>query len=145
VRVCLEIEAGSAPARSTILAKPAVENGEPRSLTNTNDDAGFSRCSLRSALNSSRWRKRRRQDRPRRQRQIPIAVAAGQCPPTGTSCLGAFRTPAASAGRSLHAGIIVVAPGGEQRVVCGRPEPPLLDVTPEAETVPSFGIRDPDH
>src|SRR5262249_57737977 len=32
-------------ARSSILAKPAVENGAPRSETNTNGDASDSRCS----------------------------------------------------------------------------------------------------
>jgi hypothetical protein len=53
VRVSLESKPASAPARSIILAKPAVENGEPRSLVNTNDDVGLSRCSLRRARISS--------------------------------------------------------------------------------------------
>jgi hypothetical protein len=42
------------PSLSTILAKPAVVNGAPRSLVNTNEDLGScSRCSFRSARSSS--------------------------------------------------------------------------------------------
>ena len=40
----------SGPARSTILAKPAVMNGDPRSLTNTKSDASLSRRSRAAAL-----------------------------------------------------------------------------------------------
>ena len=44
----------ASPARSTSLAKPAVENGGPRSHVNTNGDLGScSRCSWRSARSSS--------------------------------------------------------------------------------------------
>jgi hypothetical protein len=37
----LKSKPASAPARSAIFAKPPVANGDPRSLTNTNDDAGL--------------------------------------------------------------------------------------------------------
>jgi hypothetical protein len=40
------------PARSIIRANPAVVNGAPRSLTNTNGLASLSRCIRRSARNS---------------------------------------------------------------------------------------------
>ena len=54
MRVSLEAEARRLPARSTIRANPAVVNGAPRSQVNTNGDFGScSRCSLRSARNSS--------------------------------------------------------------------------------------------
>jgi hypothetical protein len=36
-------------------AKPAVVNGEPRSLTKTKGDDGLSRWSLRRARSSSAW------------------------------------------------------------------------------------------
>jgi hypothetical protein len=44
----------AAPARSTILAKPAVVNGAPRSEVNMNGDLdSCSRCSPRNARSSS--------------------------------------------------------------------------------------------
>jgi hypothetical protein len=42
-------------ARSIIRAKPAVVNGDPRSLTKTKGGVGASRCSRRSARSSSPW------------------------------------------------------------------------------------------
>jgi hypothetical protein len=44
-----------AAARSIMRAKPAVVNGEPRSLTNTKGDDGLSRWRRRRALISSPW------------------------------------------------------------------------------------------
>ncbi len=40
-------------ARSIILAKPAIVNGVPRSLTKANGDGGLSCCSRRGARSSS--------------------------------------------------------------------------------------------
>jgi hypothetical protein len=45
----------AAAARSIMRAKPAVVNGEPRSLTKIKGDAGLSRWSRRSARSSSPW------------------------------------------------------------------------------------------
>jgi hypothetical protein len=45
--MCLEIEAGRGARTLDHLAKPAVENGAPRSEVNTNSDAALSRCSRR--------------------------------------------------------------------------------------------------
>jgi hypothetical protein len=42
-----------AAARSIIRAKPAVVNGDPRSLTNTKGEVSLSRCSRRRARISS--------------------------------------------------------------------------------------------
>jgi hypothetical protein len=42
-----------AAARSTIRAKPAVVNGDPRSLTKTKGEVSLSRCSRRRARSSS--------------------------------------------------------------------------------------------
>ena len=52
--VSREAEPAASPARSTSLAKPDVENGEPRSEVNTNGDFGScSRCSFLNARISS--------------------------------------------------------------------------------------------
>jgi hypothetical protein len=48
-----EFEAGSTPARSTILAKPAVLNGAPLSDRKTNSDCGASRRNRRRARSSA--------------------------------------------------------------------------------------------
>jgi hypothetical protein len=52
-RLCRAGAAATLPARSIIFAKPAVVNGAPRSLTNTNGEVTLSRCSRRSARISS--------------------------------------------------------------------------------------------
>ena len=49
----LDLRPAVTGARSSIRAKPAVENGAPRSETNTNGEAAASRCSLRKARISS--------------------------------------------------------------------------------------------
>jgi hypothetical protein len=54
VWMCLEAQPRLLARRSTMRAKPAVVNGEPRSEVNTKGDFGScSRCSRRSERNSS--------------------------------------------------------------------------------------------
>jgi hypothetical protein len=113
-----------AEARSIMRAKPAVVNGDPRSLTKTKGEAGFSRWSRRKARSSSPW--------------TLDGVCAGRsilCPPdvehrtvevdlVPTQIADLGRPQTVTVGQQDHGGVamtVAIALGGlEQRLYLGR-------------------------